>query len=77
MTVLPFTKKSDRYATILELIHSYVWGLSRIESLRHIRYFVTFIDDSTFIIEVKVTFFKFLRNIKDVLEHKLVIKLNV
>lgn len=63
MSVLPFPKKSERCTTKLELIHTDVWGPSRIESLGRARYFVTFIDDSTRWCEVR-----FIRNKSDVLQ---------
>ena len=36
-------KKSEK----LELVHTYVWGLSQVSSLGGSRYYVIFIDDAT------------------------------
>ena len=45
-TCVPFPKCLDqRTKSLFELVHTDVWGPSRIESTLGFRYFVTFIDD--------------------------------
>lgn len=44
ITKTTFPKKSNRKTELLELIHSDVCGLMRVESIGKSRYFVTFID---------------------------------
>lgn len=44
MTKTTFPKKSNRKTELLELIHSDVCGLMKVESIGKSRYFVTFID---------------------------------
>lgn len=63
MTALPFPKKSEKSTSILEIVHSDVWGPARTESWGRARYFVTFIDDSSRWCEVR-----FLRKKSDVFQ---------
>ena len=43
--VLPFPHHASRSSQCFELIHSDVWGIARVVSHAHYKYFVTFIDD--------------------------------
>ncbi|KAM1692791.1 hypothetical protein PS2_031824 [Malus domestica] len=44
-TRLPFVSSNSRTSKLFELVHSDIWGPSRVESFDGYRYYVTFIDD--------------------------------
>ena len=44
-TRLPFVPSKSRTSKLFEVVHSDIWGPSRVESFDGYKYFVTFIDD--------------------------------
>lgn len=63
LTQKPFPKSSSRETNLLELVHTDLYGPMRTESIGKAKYFVTFIEDSTRICDVK-----FLKRKSDLLE---------
>ena len=81
-TRLPFVSSKSRTSKLFEVVHSDIWGPSRVDSFDGYKYYVTFIDDYSrvtwvYLLKFKSEFFDAFKDFHKLITNQFSSKLNI